>query len=44
MLSSVLFEDGSSWEEPISSASCKYIWYADHKKSFVKPVVLPPRR
>jgi hypothetical protein len=25
VLTSVLFEDGSSWEEPIGSASCKYI-------------------
>jgi hypothetical protein len=43
VLTSVLFEDGSDWQEPIDSASCKYIWYK-HKKTTFKPVQLPPRK
>jgi hypothetical protein len=44
VLTSVLFEDGSVWEEPGDSASCKYVWYNNHKKSFVRPVQLPFRQ
>jgi hypothetical protein len=44
VLTSVLFEDGSVWEEPNDSASCKYVWYNSHKKSFVRPVALPFRQ
>src|SRR3984957_20227734 len=40
VLTSALFEDGSSWEEPPGTASCKYVWYNSHKKSFVRPVEL----
>ena len=43
VLTSVLFEDGSVWEESNDSASCKYVWYNSHKKSFVRPVQLPFR-
>jgi hypothetical protein len=43
VLTSVLFEDGSSWESPEDSATCKYLWYNNHKKSFLKPVILPWR-
>ncbi len=43
VLTSVLFEDGSVWEEPSESASCKYVWYNSHKKAFVRPVELPFR-
>jgi hypothetical protein len=43
VLTSVLFEDGSSWEESKDNASCKYVWYHSHKKSLVKPVRLPFR-
>lgn len=34
VLTSVLFDDGSNWEEPINRASCKIIWYNGHRKSF----------
>lgn len=43
VLTSALFEDGSRWEEAGDSASCKYVWYNSHKKSFVRPVQLPRR-
>jgi hypothetical protein len=43
VLTSALFEDGSVWKEPRDSASCKYVWYNSHKKSFVRPVELPFR-
>lgn len=43
VLTSVLFEDGSIWEESKDSASCKYVWYNSHKKAFVRPVQLPFR-
>jgi len=32
VLTSVLFEDGSSWEEADDRASCKYVWFHNHKK------------
>lgn len=44
VLTSALFEDGSVWEEPNDSASCKYVWYNSHKKTFVRPVQLPFRQ
>jgi hypothetical protein len=44
VLTSALFDDGSIWEAPASSASCKYVWYNNHKKSFVRPVELPFRQ
>ena len=44
VLTSALFEDGSVWEEPGDSASCKYVWYNSHKKSFARPVELPFRQ
>jgi hypothetical protein len=44
VLTSTLFEDGSIWEEEPASASCKYVWYNHHKKSFVRPVELPLRQ
>jgi len=43
VLTSVLFQDGSVWEEANDSASCKYVWYNSHKKAFVRPVQLPFR-
>jgi hypothetical protein len=43
VVTSVLFADGSRWEETGDSASCKYVWYNDHKKFFAKPVYLPFR-
>jgi hypothetical protein len=44
VLTSALFEDGSIWEESPGTASCKYVWYNSHKKSFVRPVELPLRQ
>jgi hypothetical protein len=44
VLTSVLFDDGSAWEEPTDTASCKIVWRNGHKKAFVKPIELPPRR
>ena len=43
VLASVLFEDGSTWEEPVDSASCKIVRFNSHKKRFTKPIQLPPR-
>jgi hypothetical protein len=43
VLTSVLFADGSSWEEPEDGASCKFVWLNNHKKAFVKPIELPLR-
>ena len=43
VLTSVLFEDGSIWEESHDTASCKYVWHNNHKKAFVRPVQLPFR-
>ena len=43
VLTSALFDDGSSWEEPKDSTTCKSVWYNSHKKSFLHPVVLPLR-
>jgi hypothetical protein len=43
VLTSVLFEDGSSWEEADDRASCKYVWFHNHKEFFAKPVQLPFR-
>jgi len=43
VLTSILFEDGSTWEEPPDSASCKIVWLNGHKKVFVKPIDLPLR-
>lgn len=39
----VLFEDGSVWEEAGDQASCKYVWFHNHKKFFARPVQLPFR-
>ena len=43
VLTSVLFADGTSWEEGVDSATCKEIWYNNHKKGFTRPVELPRR-
>jgi hypothetical protein len=43
VLTSVLFSDGSSWEEPPDDASCTSFWYK-HKKSSFRPVELPLRQ
>jgi len=43
VLTSVLFADGSTWEEDIDSANCKGIWHNHHKNGFTKPVQLPRR-
>jgi len=44
VLTSVLFEDGSTWQESQDGASCKYVWHNSNKKSFVRPVILPLRQ
>ena len=43
VLTSALFEDGSTWEESKDTATCKYVWSHRHKKSFARPVLLPFR-
>lgn len=43
VLTSVLFADGTRWEEDIDSATCKQVWYHNHKKGFTRPVELPRR-
>jgi hypothetical protein len=43
VLTSVLFEDGSGWEEADDRASCKYVWSHNHKQFFAKAVQLPFR-
>lgn len=43
VVTSVLFEDGSIWEDADDQASCKYVWFHNHKKFFAKPVQLPFR-
>ncbi len=43
VLTSVLFEDGFSWEEGMDGSSCKGVWYNNHKKGFAKSIALPPR-
>jgi hypothetical protein len=43
VLTSALFSDGTSWEDPADRATCKATWYNSNKKSFVKPIELPVR-
>ena len=43
VLTSVLFQDGSSWEEAPDRATCGTLWLENHKKSFFRPVMLPNR-
>jgi hypothetical protein len=43
VLTSILYADGSSWEEHTENATCKSLWYNDHKKGFTRPIELPPR-
>ncbi|HEY2362474.1 MAG TPA: hypothetical protein VGK36_15230 [Candidatus Angelobacter sp.] len=43
VLTSVLFADGTRWEEDVDSATCKQIWYHNHKKGFTRPIELPRR-
>jgi hypothetical protein len=43
VLTSVLFGDGSRWEDPPDRTSCMELWYNSHKKGIASPVVLPPR-
>ena len=44
VLTSVLFSDGTSWEEAPDRANCKVLWYDQHKKMFARAVELPPRQ
>lgn len=43
VLSSVLFADGTRWEEDVDRATCKEMWYHNHKEGFTRPVELPRR-
>jgi hypothetical protein len=43
VLTSVLFADGTRWEEQPDNASCKQIWSNKHKKGFTTEPQLPPR-
>jgi hypothetical protein len=43
VLTSVLYGDGTSWEELPDGATCKAVWYNSHKKSFARPIDLPRR-
>jgi hypothetical protein len=43
VLTSVLFQDGSRWEEPADGASCKVIWHKGRHRVFTTPIQLPPR-
>jgi hypothetical protein len=43
VLTSALLKDGATWEDSSDSASCKILWHHNHKKTFSKPIVLPPR-
>jgi hypothetical protein len=43
VLTSVLFADGTRWEEQPDSARCIQIWSNKHKKGFTTEVQLPPR-
>lgn len=42
VLTSVLFDDSSRWEQSDGGNSCEYLWYK-HKKTAFRPVELPPR-
>ncbi|HEV2961236.1 MAG TPA: hypothetical protein VG649_05370 [Candidatus Angelobacter sp.] len=44
VLSSILFADGSTWDEDADTITCKAIWFNNHKKGFTKPVLLPRRQ
>jgi hypothetical protein len=43
VLTSVLFDDGSRWQEITNGDSCKSVWYK-HKRSLFRPIELPPRQ
>jgi hypothetical protein len=42
VLTSVLFEDGTSWEDT-NTSECRALWINAHKKNFTRPINLPPR-
>jgi hypothetical protein len=41
VLTSALFDDGSTWELPSGRTSCMCLWYNSHKKGLIRPVELP---
>lgn len=43
VLTSVLYADGTNWEESTDGATCRQIWYHHHKKGFTRPIQLPVR-
>ncbi|HEX4486857.1 MAG TPA: hypothetical protein VH088_11350 [Terriglobales bacterium] len=44
VLTSVLFQDGSRWDEPADSTSCKLVWHKGRHKAFTTAIELPPRQ
>lgn len=42
VLTSVLFDDGTRWEEQNENGACKALWYK-HKTLAFRPIELPPR-
>jgi hypothetical protein len=43
VLTSILYADGTSWEDTPGGTHCMQIWHHHHKKGFTKPVELPVR-
>jgi hypothetical protein len=43
VLTSMLFEDGSGWDELADSSSCKIVWRKGHTRVFTRPIELPAR-
>jgi hypothetical protein len=43
VLTSILFADGSSWQDDSDNGACKGLWYNRHKKGFSRPVELRRR-
>ncbi len=44
VLTSVLYEDGSSWDELPNRAACQALWHDYHKKGLTRAVELPIRQ
>lgn len=44
VLTSVLFADGTSWEDRPDATSCMVTWLNSHKKAFTRPIELPAHR
>jgi hypothetical protein len=44
VVTAVLFQDGTSWDEAPDRATCKAVWLNNHKKVFTRPIDLPLRK